>query len=87
MSNAQLAFPLLPLRFYFMKIPQFVLASASPARRRLLQTVGIEPIVCPSDFDESQIQLQRSCTIGANFGSVQSRNCSPSVSISFDYGL
>jgi septum formation protein len=40
-----------------MKIPQFVLASASPARRRLLQTVGIEPIVYPSDFDESQIQL------------------------------
>ncbi|MBD2385725.1 Maf family protein [Cylindrospermum sp. FACHB-282] len=40
-----------------MKIPQFVLASASVARRRLLQTVGIEPIVCPSDFDESQIQL------------------------------
>ncbi|OUL19865.1 septum formation inhibitor Maf [Nostoc sp. RF31YmG] len=40
-----------------MVIPPFVLASASPARRRLLQTVGIEPIVCPSDFDESQIQL------------------------------
>lgn len=40
-----------------MKIPQFVLASASPARRRLLQTAGIEPIVCPSDFDESLIQL------------------------------
>lgn len=40
-----------------MKIPQFVLASASVARRRLLQTVGIEPIICPSDFDESQIQL------------------------------
>jgi septum formation protein len=39
-----------------MAIPQFILASASPARRRLLQTVGIEPIVCPSDFDESQIQ-------------------------------
>lgn len=38
-----------------MKTPQFVLASASPARLRLLQTVGIEPIVCPSDFDESQI--------------------------------
>lgn len=35
---------------------QFVLASASPARRRLLQMVGIEPIVSPSDFDESQIQ-------------------------------
>ncbi|MEH2056482.1 MAG: nucleoside triphosphate pyrophosphatase [Nostoc sp.] len=40
-----------------MKIPPFVLASASPARRRLLQTVGIEPIVRPSDFDESQIEL------------------------------
>ena len=40
-----------------MTIPQFVLASASPARRRLLQSVGIEPIVYPSDFDESQIQL------------------------------
>ncbi|MBD2503477.1 Maf family protein [Anabaena azotica] len=39
-----------------MKNPQFVLASASPARRRLLQSVGIEPIVSPSDFDESQIQ-------------------------------
>ncbi|MEH2224049.1 Maf family protein [Nostoc sp.] len=40
-----------------MKIPPFVLASASPARRRLLQTVGIEPIVQPSEFDESQIEL------------------------------
>ncbi|MDF5710530.1 MAG: Maf family protein [Nostoc sp. S4] len=40
-----------------MGIPPFILASASPARRRLLQTVGIEPIVKPSDFDESQIQL------------------------------
>jgi septum formation protein len=35
---------------------KFVLASASPARRRLLQTVGIEPLICPSDFDEAQIQ-------------------------------
>ena len=35
----------------------FVLASASPARRRLLQTAGIEPIVRVSDFDESQIKL------------------------------
>lgn len=40
-----------------MSIPSFVLASASPARRRLLQTAGIEPVVCASDFDESQIQL------------------------------
>ncbi|MBD2250021.1 nucleoside triphosphate pyrophosphatase [Nostoc parmelioides] len=39
-----------------MKTTRFILASASPARRRLLQTVGIEPIVSPSNFDESQIQ-------------------------------
>jgi septum formation protein len=35
----------------------FVLASASPARRRLLQSVGINPLVCVSHFDESLIQL------------------------------
>ncbi len=40
-----------------MGIPTFVLASASTARRRLLQTVGIEPLVCPSDFDESQVKI------------------------------
>ncbi|GET35952.1 Maf family protein [Microseira wollei] len=40
-----------------MRVPQFVLASASPARRKLLQNAGIEPIVCQSDFDESQVQL------------------------------
>lgn len=39
-----------------MGLPSFVLASASPARRRLLQMAGIDPIVQPSDFDESQIQ-------------------------------
>ncbi|ACB50154.1 putative Maf-like protein [Crocosphaera subtropica ATCC 51142] len=35
--------------------PPFVLASASPARLKLLKTVGINPIVCSSDFNESQI--------------------------------
>ncbi len=35
----------------------FVLASASPARRRLLQSIGINPLVCVSNFDESQIQM------------------------------
>jgi septum formation protein len=35
----------------------FVLASASPARRRLLQSIGIAPLVCVSHFDEAQIQL------------------------------
>ena len=41
-----------------MNVPSFVLASSSPARRKLLQNVGIEPIVRPSNFDESQIQLE-----------------------------
>jgi len=35
--------------------PQFVLASASPARRGLLVAAGISPFVCPSGFDESQV--------------------------------
>ena len=36
-------------------VPQFVLASASPARRKLLRTAGLDPIVCRSDFDEDSI--------------------------------
>ncbi len=40
-----------------MGIPPLVLASASAARLRLLRTAGIEPLVYPSDFDESQVQL------------------------------
>lgn len=40
-----------------MGVRTVVLASASPARRRLLQIAGIECVVCPSDFDESQIQI------------------------------
>ena len=40
-----------------MVIPTFVLASASPARRSLLQKAGIEPVVCVSEFDESQVEL------------------------------
>jgi septum formation protein len=45
------------------ELPPFVLASASPARLRLLQTIGIEPTVCPSQFDESQIQLTNPQTL------------------------
>ncbi|BAQ64094.1 septum formation protein Maf [Geminocystis sp. NIES-3709] len=36
---------------------QFVLASASPARLKLLEMVGIKTIVCSSNYDESQINL------------------------------
>jgi septum formation protein len=35
--------------------PQFVLASASKARRLLLVGAGIHPFVCPSHFDESLV--------------------------------
>lgn len=34
-----------------------ILASASPARRQLLRDAGFEPIICPSDLDESQVTL------------------------------
>lgn len=36
---------------------QFVLASASPARRKLLTEAGIPAYICPSNFDENQVQL------------------------------
>jgi len=35
--------------------PVFVLASASPARRSLLIQAGIDPLICVSNFDESQV--------------------------------
>jgi septum formation protein len=35
--------------------PQFVLASASKARRMLLVGAGIQPFVYPSNFDEDQV--------------------------------
>lgn len=37
--------------------PQFVLASASKARRLLLVSAGIQPFVYPSQFDESLVEL------------------------------
>ncbi len=40
-----------------MEIPTFILASSSLARRRLLETIGINPVVIPSNFDESTVQL------------------------------
>ncbi|MGB3403173.1 MAG: nucleoside triphosphate pyrophosphatase [Microcoleaceae cyanobacterium] len=36
----------------------FILASASPARRQLLEKAGISPLICPSQFDESQIKTK-----------------------------
>lgn len=39
-----------------MAFPLFVLASASPARRQLLHSIGLEAMVQPSHFDEDTIQ-------------------------------
>ena len=41
------------------RLPIFVLASASPARLKLLQKAGIEPVVRISNFDESQVQIDK----------------------------
>jgi septum formation protein len=40
-----------------MSKPIFVLASASPARQKLLNNIGITPQIIPSNFDESLIQI------------------------------
>jgi septum formation protein len=39
------------------KKPRLVLASASPRRRELLSQLGLDFVVCPSDFDESSGNL------------------------------
>ncbi|MCM1981391.1 nucleoside triphosphate pyrophosphatase [Lyngbya confervoides] len=40
------------------RLPQFVLASASPARLQLLKTAGIPALAQPSHFDESRVQTR-----------------------------
>jgi septum formation protein len=40
-----------------MGVPSLVLASASPARRRLLESAGFRPTIYPSHFDESVVQV------------------------------
>lgn len=45
------------------RLPRFILASASPARLRLLQGAGLDPIVRPSDFDEAQVVLNNAAEL------------------------
>jgi septum formation protein len=66
-----------------MKIPPFVLASASPARRRLLQSVGIEAIVQASDFDESQIELSEPAELVKTLAQYKAETVAPQ----FESGL
>lgn len=58
----------------------FVLASASPARRGLLQTAGIEPLVCKSDFDESQIQISEPGELVTTLALHKARTVAPKFS-------
>lgn len=44
-------------------VPPFVLASASPARKRLLEMAGINPIVRVSHFDEDSIQADHTVAL------------------------
>lgn len=69
-----------------MGIPTFVLASASPARRRLLQSVGIEPVVCHSDFDESQVQLSEPQSLVETLALHKAQTVAPKFSNSFVLG-
>ena len=60
-----------------MGIPSFVLASASPARRRLLQTVGIKSIVRASDLDESQIQISEPAQLVTTLAQCKAETVAP----------
>ncbi len=60
-----------------MGITKFVLASASIARRRLLQAAGIEPIVCPSDFDESRVQLKEATQLVQTLAQCKAETVAP----------
>ncbi|MDH3683276.1 MAG: Maf family protein [Acidimicrobiia bacterium] len=45
--------------------PRLVLASASPRRRDLLATVGVEPELQPADVDETPLPGERPCELVA----------------------
>jgi septum formation protein len=61
----------------------FILASASPARRRLLQNAGIDPIVYPSHFDEDQVKISNP----AEFVKVLAQGKAEAVAPKFSQGL
>ena len=56
---------------------QFVLASASPARLKLLRMVGIEPVVCKSDFDEDSIQIQEAAELVTTLARCKAETVAP----------
>lgn len=56
---------------------EFVLASASPARLKLLKMVGIEPTVYKSDFDEDQIQLESAAELVTTLAKCKAETVAP----------
>ena len=58
-------------------MPKFVLASASPARLKLLRMAGIEPIVQTSYFDESQVQITYTEDLVNTLATKKSRSSCP----------
>lgn len=64
-------------------VPQFVLASASKARRLLLVSAGIHPFVYPSKFDEDQVEL----TTPPDYVTTLARRKAQTVAPQFPNGL
>ncbi|AFZ51984.1 Maf family protein [Dactylococcopsis salina] len=56
---------------------ELVLASASPARLRLLRRVGIEPIVQKSGFDESQVKTRDPKTLVTELATAKAQTVAP----------
>jgi septum formation protein len=63
-----------------MNLPSFVLASASSARRRLLESIGISAIICPSDFDESLVPF----TEPSNYVKILAQKKAETIALSFE---
>ncbi len=55
----------------------FVLASASPARLKLLRMVGIEPTVCKSNFDEDRVQLEDAAELVTTLAKCKAETVAP----------
>ncbi|WP_017717734.1 Maf family protein [Kamptonema formosum] len=57
-----------------MEPPKFLLASASPARRKLLQSAGIEPVVWASHIDESEVRSANPAELVQTLAQLKAQN-------------
>jgi septum formation protein len=60
-----------------MSVPLFVLASASPARKRLLESVGIQPLVKPSLFDETLLVAEETQALVEGLALAKAKTVAP----------